>query len=413
LSAGDVFLWFAAIAVGSALVIGANFADSRPNSRVRTWVLGELFVLNVGIVVVFGILPVIMAYSSASQAPDEGDAWRSLAFALVVGGVSSLMLYEGFRVRIAALFPQRRETDDRKAKGDHVIYPADDLMPRVGETPLFLQMLNYYTEESSRTFFEVEQPVLSVSVRRDRETGQAKTAVRGFDPSSTVHMTAAVLCIYFLGIQLINFVLGGGLEGIAEAYEEGLTAGDLLLNVVPFVLIPVLGTGLGTRRNWKQVLERLDVRLPTMREFALSLGIAIGLLIFIAIVAAIWMALVSDETYEEQTRASEALAESVTSIGIAFLLAVTAAVGEEIAYRGALQPVFGLWPTAIVFTLTHAQYTLTPAWLMIFGVALTFGWVRDRYGTSTAILVHFFYDFIPLSIAVAAPSESLWAMLPF
>ena len=129
------------------------------------------------------------------------------------------------------------------------------------------------------------------------------------------------------------------------------------------------------------------------------------------LVTGLWMGLVSEETYKEQTEASEALSESVSTIGLAFVLAATAAVGEEIAYRGALQPVFGLWPTAIVFALTHAQYTLTPAWLIILGVAVVFGWLRQQYGTVAAMLAHFVYNFVPLAVAVGASEGALLALV--
>ena len=114
-----------------------------------------------------------------------------------------------------------------------------------------------------------------------------------------------------------------------------------------------------------------------------------------------------EETFDEQTKASEALSESINTIGMAFLLAALAAVGEEIAFRGALQPVFGFWPTAVLFALTHLQYTLTPASLIIFGVAIAFGWIRQRYNTTTAMLTHFLYNFIPLALTVAAPEEAM------
>lgn len=35
------------------------------------------------------------------------------------------------------------------------------------------------------------------------------------------------------------------------------------------------------------------------------------------------------------------------------LLAVSSAIGEELLFRGALQPLIGFWPTALVFALLH------------------------------------------------------------
>lgn len=89
------------------------------------------------------------------------------------------------------------------------------------------------------------------------------------------------------------------------------------------------------------------------------------------------------------------------------MLATSAAISEEIAFRGALQPVFGFWATALIFALTHMQYALTPATLIIFGVAVAFGWLRMRYNTTVAIVTHFFYNFIPLALNVTVGSEAI------
>ena len=110
---------------------------------------------------------------------------------------------------------------------------------------------------------------------------------------------------------------------------------------------------------------------------------AIGLLILVSIVRATWQFLTPPETFEEQTRASDALAESVDTVWLALVLAGSAAI-SEIAFRGALQPVFGFWAT-LIFALTHMQYAFTPAALIILGVALAFGWIRLRFNTTSLL----------------------------
>ena len=99
-----------------------------------------------------------------------------------------------------------------------------------------------------------------------------------------------------------------------------------------------------------------------------------------------------------QVDLSQLIAGGVNTLAFAFLIAFGAAVGEEIAFRGALQPIFGLWPTAVFFALTHVQYTLTPATLLIVGVALGLGWLRKRFNTTAAIVAHFAYDFTLLAL---------------
>ena len=74
-------------------------------------------------------------------------------------------------------------------------------------------------------------------------------------------------------------------------------------------------------------------------------------------------------TRAKHPQASDALSDSISKSWMALLISVTAGVSEEIAFRGALQPIFGLWPTALIFALFHLQYTLTPATLIILFVA--------------------------------------------
>ncbi|MCD4686883.1 MAG: CPBP family intramembrane metalloprotease [Anaerolineae bacterium] len=215
-----------------------------------------------------------------------------------------------------------------------------------------------------------------------------------------------------LGTQFVQFIISGGLEGLAETYEDqGIDLLSLLSNSIPFVVLSFLGVGLGVRRNWRQTCERLGLEQLTISGFLVSIGLTFALLAGLIIFGVIWSSLVPEDVYEEQNQASEALSQSVSSVGLAFAIAASAAIGEELAFRGALQPVLGLWPTAIVFALMHPQYTLIPAALIIFGVALTFGWVRQRYSTTVAILAHFWYNLIQLLTLFLIPEEATEALL--
>jgi membrane protease YdiL (CAAX protease family) len=95
---------------------------------------------------------------------------------------------------------------------------------------------------------------------------------------------------------------------------------------------------------------------------------------------------------------------AILRLPAAFWLALTAALSEEILFRGALQPVFGLPLTSVYFALVHMQYALTPAAVIIFVVALGLGWLRQRQSTSSAIIAHFVYNFVQLAVAILAAS---------
>jgi uncharacterized protein len=75
----------------------------------------------------------------------------------------------------------------------------------------------------------------------------------------------------------------------------------------------------------------------------------------------------------------------------AVLVSVAAGVGEELLFRGALQPRVGVGPSAALFAVLHVQYQL-PGMLMIFVVGVALGALKRRTATTFTILVHVFYD---------------------
>ncbi|MEO0565779.1 MAG: CPBP family intramembrane glutamic endopeptidase, partial [Chloroflexota bacterium] len=123
-----------------------------------------------------------------------------------------------------------------------------------------------------------------------------------------------------------------------------------------------------------------------------------------------------------QGAASDQIAQILSqSLWIAFLAAASAAIGEEILFRGALQPIFGLIPTTLLFALLHSQYAFTPGSLAIVLVGGVFGWLKNRQRTTAAIIAHFTYNFVLLMFAYIAfrleemgiTPESLQGILSF
>jgi membrane protease YdiL (CAAX protease family) len=399
----DLLIVLIGLFILGAVTVGANYADRYRSARARGAVVVALILVNI-LLLANGALQVVAAYGTSTSdidPPDKANAWGALIVSGLTAGLATLMLFRPVAEKLAVLFPRfqgKRKTPPGDPSASSPI-PSETPVP---VTPIFPQMLDYYTMDSVAL---AQEAGMSRGSKPDDGSGQA----RGFNPASMVHVLALIFCLYVLGTQFVSFILEGGLEGVAETYEEeGVSGWDLLLNSLPFVVISFLGVGLGLRRNWSQTLNRLGLGLPTGQGVLVSLGVTIGLFIFVVMVALLWIAVVPEDVYEEQTKASDALSDSISTVWLALLLAATAAVGEEIAFRGALQPVLGFWPTAIIFALTHIQYTLTPAWLIILGVALAFGWIRQRFNTTTAILTHFLYNFIPLALALYFPEEEAW-----
>ena len=55
----------------------------------------------------------------------------------------------------------------------------------------------------------------------------------------------------------------------------------------------------------------------------------------------------------------------------AIFLSVCAGIGEEIFFRGAIQPLIGIWITAFVFVAIHGYFSLRDWKVNIFSVCLT------------------------------------------
>lgn len=414
MSAVELLTVIVLMAALAGIVVVANYADRGRKASLGFGLRAAILIGNLTLVL-NGVLTVATAASGSGIGDEDvtmGAAWGGLVASIIVAGGATALLFRRVRVAMAAVLQGRkRDGIGENGLSDRPETPgsATPAAQREGE-PLFPQMLNYYVAG------EAQQPMSGgpgwdapVSRRASTET---RLRTGGFNPDSYVHLVAVVLVLYMLGSQAISFILGGGLEGLAQSFEtDGLSAIDLLVNSLPFVILSFLGVGLGIRRDWAGTLARLGLGPVTRQGVWVSLKLTFVLLVGLVILGMVWVMLVPEELYEEQTQASEALSRSVTSIGLAVLLAATAAVGEEIAFRGALQPVLGLWPTAVVFALTHTQYALTPAWLIIFGVAIAFGWVRQRYNTTVAILTHFWYNLIQLLFLFVMPESATESFL--
>jgi membrane protease YdiL (CAAX protease family) len=91
-------------------------------------------------------------------------------------------------------------------------------------------------------------------------------------------------------------------------------------------------------------------------------------------------------------------------------MALAAAVGEEMLFRAALQPLLGVWITSLLFLATHMpvyrfrrfdQATLVQA-AGIFGTSVALGLVFQYVGLIAAVLVHLWIDIVGLLVVRAA-----------
>lgn len=74
-----------------------------------------------------------------------------------------------------------------------------------------------------------------------------------------------------------------------------------------------------------------------------------------------------------------------------------ASVGEEVLFRGGVQPVIGIWPAAFIFVALHGYISPYNLNLTIYGILLVvicsgFGYLFNFFGLVSSISAHFVYD---------------------
>lgn len=220
-----------------------------------------------------------------------------------------------------------------------------------------------------------------------------------FNAESSVHLVALVLMLAIMDWSVMTFLFQGGVQGMAESLAEtGVQPTDMLFNLVLALFVSFMGIGLAFRRDLPQSFARLGLRIPTLGDVTwgfLTAIVFIGLMVLFNIV---WSMFVPTDQINDQTVALQQLNRSLATLPLAFLVALTASVGEEIWLRGALQPVFGIGLSSIFFASMHTQTGLTPAILLILALSVGLGVLRQKVSTTAAIIAHFFFNFIPLAL---------------
>ncbi len=78
-----------------------------------------------------------------------------------------------------------------------------------------------------------------------------------------------------------------------------------------------------------------------------------------------------------------------------------AGVGEEVLFRGALQPMLGVWFTAVLFVALHGYLNPTNWRMSIYGAFMTLaivgiGYMSKHWGIVSAMAAHFMVDVVLL-----------------
>lgn len=211
-------------------------------------------------------------------------------------------------------------------------------------------------------------------------------------PDNRIHtfvLSASMLIWwYFFLFMAIGLEL---LANMIPAEENPMP--ELWAQQITFFFMALVGVGwLSWRRTFKESLNRLGLVKPTLKQCLIGIGFGlffVGVAQIIEVLFQIF-GIVNDPHVETLTE--NMLGGLFGSVGGILTLGLSAALGEEAIFRGALQPRFGLLLTAVLFTVVHSNYGFSVSTLVVFLLALALGVLRNRYNTSTTMIVHATYN---------------------
>lgn len=216
-----------------------------------------------------------------------------------------------------------------------------------------------------------------------------------FDPNSKPDMVGLSI---MLGIALFLTVTNL-IRPAAAVTPVGVT--ELVSQSVTFVLISYLGVGVLISRNVPSATERLGLQVPSLRQTVIALAL-VFVAFLITATSSILMSIFQPELHKEIEQGLLQMTEQVSTFSGALILGLSAGVGEEVLFRGAIQPRYGIIFTSLVFSLFHVQYGFSLVVLGIFLVGILFGLERQRMNTTAAIITHLVYDTIAVVISSLA-----------
>ena len=216
------------------------------------------------------------------------------------------------------------------------------------------------------------------------------------DSSKSVHKLAIFFYITIAGMLAFNIFVAYDPKGITQslvAVSQTITSAAQTLG---YIFACLLGLGLFIRRSPKVIMERLGIGKISRNTF-LQLLLITGIILVASIILEHIALLLTPPNVIEVLRSfvgSMNKTPDWTQLLInGTVISLSAGIGEELVFRGLLQPRFGWIGSNLLFTLMHIYYGPTALLLVLFIIGLGFGWVRKKWNTTASIIVHVLYDF--------------------
>jgi membrane protease YdiL (CAAX protease family) len=206
-----------------------------------------------------------------------------------------------------------------------------------------------------------------------------------------VSAVVTVLSIDLIGVSILQIILLPYLFTLN--LSALITPARIWVQSLSFILLGLIGVGFPLRRSFAETLDRLGCTIPRLRIVLLAIVMA-AITVFLGILMELaWRGWDPEGYAQFESQFSRFFASFHSTWGL-LTVGLAAGIGEEILYRGAIQPKLGLIPTSFLFAIIHSYYGFTPAFAWIFALGLGLGYLRKKTDTTTCIIFHTAYNMI-------------------
>lgn len=226
-------------------------------------------------------------------------------------------------------------------------------------------------------------------------------SVTPMDPSSPIDLSGLAMILAVVTFLVVQAMLTGPVE-TDSATTTALTGNVvwLVLNAATFVLVAYAAVGYRIYRTGPQATDRLGLRVPDLKTIGLGLAFVVPSFAASTIGSVLTAAFQPDVVSNLEDTMEQMTSGLQNPIGALFI-GLSAGIGEEVLFRGAVQPRYGIVIAALFWTALHVQYDLSFVLLGLFGVGVILGLERRYFGTTAAIITHAVYNMIAVGIQIA------------
>ena len=223
------------------------------------------------------------------------------------------------------------------------------------------------------------------------------------DPNSPIDLCGLALILWVAAFLTISAIQSGPVDvdvrGWRPAPREFVLAPAQrpdIRRASPTWPLGIASTGQGRRQPSGSVSNG-----PACKTILISLGMVIPCYI-VAIIGNVLTLIFQPDVFDNLQDTMEDMTTGLDNPVGMILIGLSAGIGEEVLFRGAVQPRFGIVIAALFWTAMHAQYDVSFVLVGLFGVGMILGLQRKYFGTASAIITHAVYNMIAVAITMRA-----------